>query len=102
MFNSGLIDGTGGTAIEFDGGATSDNTLTLAAGYTITGDVLGGGTDTLVLGGSGSADFDFDNIGTSQQYSGFTTFEVTGGVWDTTGSGSDWLVEGGRSKSAAR
>jgi hypothetical protein len=95
VFDSGVITGTGGTAIEFDGGTTSDNTLTLAAGYTITGDVLGGGTDTLVLGGSGSADFDFDNIGTGQQYSGFTKFEVTGGIWDTTGSGSDWLVEGG-------
>jgi len=95
VFDSGVITGTGNTAIEFDGGATSDNTLTLAAGYTISGDVLGGGTDTLVLGGSGSADFGFDNIGTGQQYSGFTKFEVTGGIWDTTGSGSDWLVEGG-------
>jgi Hint domain len=95
VFDSGVITGTGGTAIEFDGGATSDNTLTLAAGYAITGDVVGGGTDTLALGGSGSADFDFDNIGAGQQYSGFTTFEVTGGTWDTTGSGSDWNVDGG-------
>lgn len=95
VFDSGVITGTGGAAIEFDAGVTSDNTLTLAGGYTISGDVVGGGTDTLQLGGSSSADFDFDNIGTGQQYSGFTKFDVTGGTWDTTGSGSNWVVEGG-------
>jgi len=93
VFDSGLIEGTGGTAIEFDAGATSGNTLTLAAGYTITGDVLGGGTDTLQLGGTGAASFDLGDVGT--KYTGFTTFDVTGGIWSTTGSGSDWSIDGG-------
>jgi len=93
VFDSGVITGTGGTAIQFHGGATSDNTLTLAAGYTITGDVLGGGTDTLQLGGTGAASFDLSDVGTT--YTGFTTFDVIGGTWTTTGSGLDWNVEGG-------
>jgi len=93
VFDSGVITGTGGTAIEFDGGATSGNTLTLAAGYTINGDVVGGGTDTLQLGGTGSASFNLGDVGTT--YSGFTTIEVSGGTWSTTGTGSDWNVDGG-------
>ena len=93
VFDSGVITGTGGTAIEFDGGTTSDNTLTLAAGYTITGDVLGGGTDTLQLGGSSAASFNLSDVGTT--YTGFTTFDVIGGTWSTTGSGSNWNVDGG-------
>jgi hypothetical protein len=94
VFDSGVIDGIGGTAIELSPSSGTD-TLTLAAGYTITGDVVGGGTDMLQLGGTGAANFDFNNVGPGQQYTGFTTFEVTGGIWDTTGTGSDWNVEGG-------
>ncbi|MGO9700162.1 MAG: Hint domain-containing protein [Xanthobacteraceae bacterium] len=93
VFDSGVIIGTGGTAIKFDG--PSDNTLTLAAGYTITGDVVGGGTDTLQLGGTGSGSFDLSDVGVGEQYSGFTTFDVIGGTWTVTGAGSDWNVEGG-------
>ena len=91
LFDSGTIIGTGGTAIEFDG--PSDNTLTLAPGYSITGDVLGGGTDTLQLAGPGSGNFDLSDVGT--QYTGFTTLDVVGGIWSATGTGSDWNVEGG-------
>ena len=91
LFNSGTIIGTGGTAIEFDG--PSDNTLTLAPGYSITGDVLGGGTDTLQLAGLGSSNFDLSDVGS--QYTGFTTLDVVGGIWSATGTGSDWNVEGG-------
>jgi autotransporter passenger strand-loop-strand repeat protein len=94
VFDSGVITGTGGTAIQFDG--PSDNTLTLAAGYSITGSVFGGGTDTLQLGGTGSASFDLSDVGT--QYTGFSTFNVIGGTWTATGSGSDWNVEGGTFK----
>ena len=92
VFDSGVITGTGGTAIELSPSSGSD-TLTLAAGYAITGNVVGGGGDTLQLGGSGAANFDLSNVGT--QYTGFTTFQVTGGTWDTTGAGSNWVVEGG-------
>jgi Hint domain len=92
VFDSGVIVGTGGTAIQLDPASGTD-TLTLAAGYAITGNVIGGGSDTLQLGGSGTANFDFNAIGT--QYTGFTTFDVIGGTWSTTGSGLDWNVEGG-------
>jgi hypothetical protein len=94
VFDSGVITGTGGTAIQFDG--PSDNTLTLAAGYSITGSVFGGGTDTLQLGGTGSASFDLSDVDT--QYTGFSTFNVIGGTWTATGLGSDWNVEGGTFK----
>jgi fibronectin-binding autotransporter adhesin len=92
IFDSGVIDSTGSTAIELNPTSGTD-TLTLAAGYTITGNVVGGGSDTLQLGGSSAADFDFNDVGT--QYTGFTTFDVIGGTWTTSGSGLDWNVEGG-------
>lgn len=75
--DAGAIIGTGGTAIDFAG---SGNTLTLEAGYTIGGNVDPQvGSNTLVLGGDGPDTFDLSSIGV--QYLGFTTFEVTGGIW---------------------
>src|SRR5262249_19483049 len=44
VFDAGTIVGTGGTAIEFSG---SGNTFTLGAGYVISGDVDGTGSDAL-------------------------------------------------------
>jgi hypothetical protein len=92
VFDSGVIDGTGGTAVKLDPSSGTD-TFTLAPGYTITGNVVGGGSDTLALGGTGAASFNLGDVGTT--YTGFTTFDVTGGTWNTSGTGSDWTVEGG-------
>ena len=57
IFDGGAIIGTGGTAIEFAG---SGNTLTLGAGYTISGTVDPSGNNTFQLGGSGSDTFDLE------------------------------------------
>ena len=61
IFDAGAIIGTGGTAIEFAG---SGNTLTLGAGYLISGivDPLSG-SNTFQLGGMGSDTFDLSPIG---------------------------------------
>jgi uncharacterized protein with beta-barrel porin domain len=95
IFDSGTIVGTGGTAIDLSGNAAG-NTLTLGAGYSITGLVKGQGSDTLQLGGSGSANFDLSSIGT--QYTGFTSFNVVSGFWNSTGTFGQtqtWNVNGG-------
>lgn len=85
VFNAGTI--TGGTAaIQFAG---SGNVLTLAPGSVISGNVLGGGSDTFQLGGSGAATFDVSTLGAAAQYQGFTTFnKVDDSVWTLTGTGS--------------
>jgi hypothetical protein len=95
IFDSGVIDGTGGTAIQFDPSVVPSppDTFTLGPGYSITGNVVGGGSDIFQLGGSGTGSFNLGQIG--GQYTGFGTFEVVGGTWSTTGTGSDWTVEGG-------
>jgi autotransporter passenger strand-loop-strand repeat protein len=90
VFDAGTIVGTGGTAIEFSG---SGNTLTLGAGYVISGDVDASGSDAFQLGGSGSDTFDLDSIGT--QYNGFTSFSVVGGHWNVSGSGGGWVISSG-------
>jgi len=97
IFDSGVIDGTGGTAIELNPTSGTD-TLTLAAGYAITGKVVGGGSDTLQLGGSSAASFDLSLVNSGGQYTGFTVFDVIGGTWTATGTGSNWDVEGGTFK----
>ncbi len=79
---------------------SAGNTFTIGAGYSITGNVLGQGSDTFQLGGDGSADFDLTSIGPSAQYRGFTAFNVVGGVWSTTGTFDNlrpetWNVRGG-------
>ena len=90
IFDGGAIIGSGGTAIEFAG---SGNTLTLGAGYTISGVVDPSGNNTFQLGGTGFGTFDLGTIGT--QYKGFTTFDVVGGTWTVNGAGSAWNVDGG-------
>ena len=92
IFDSGTITGTT-TAIAFAG---SHNTMTLGAGYNITGIVNGTGSDTLQLGGSGSATFDPGKIGGAQQYRGFSTFTVVGGTWTLTGAAAQaWTIKAG-------
>ncbi len=101
IFDSGTIIGTGGTAVDLTHNAPG-NTFTLGPGYSITGNVLGhsGGGDTFQLGGSGYGSFDLSWIGPSQRYQNFTTFNVVGGVWNTSGTFDiatplTWSVEGG-------
>jgi uncharacterized protein with beta-barrel porin domain len=95
LFDSGTIIGTSGNAITF---GTGPNTLTLGPGFNIQGDVVGSGTDILQLGGTGSGNFNLSTIGPGLQYLGFTTFNVVGGVWNTTGTfgqSQAWNVNGG-------
>ncbi len=93
IFDAGSILASGGTAIEFAG---SGNTLTLAAGYDISGLVdPQSGTNTLVLGGSGAATFDLSDVGSGKQYVGFTNFQISGGTWTLNGSGGGWIVDSG-------
>ena len=85
VFNAGTISG-GTAAIRFAG---SGNTLTLAPGSIITGNVLGTGNDTLQLGGTGAATFDVSQIGPTAQYRGFGTFNKVGSsTWSVTGTSS--------------
>lgn len=82
VFNAGTITGTGGTAILFGG---SSNILTLAPGFAVNGNVLGAGSDTLQLGGTGSSTFDVSSIGA--QYQGFGAFnKVDTSIFALTGS----------------
>jgi uncharacterized protein with beta-barrel porin domain len=89
-------NGAAGNAITFTGGS---NSLTLAPGYSNTGNVVGTGTDTFQLGGStGSATFNLGAIGATQQYQGFSTFNVVGATWTVTGTygqTNPWTVEAG-------
>ncbi|MGY8707511.1 autotransporter domain-containing protein [Bradyrhizobium sp. 18BD] len=95
VFDSGVIVGTSGTAVDLSGNAAG-NSFTLGPGYSITGLVKGQGSDTFQLGGTGSGAFNLSNIGT--QYTGFTAFNVVGGVWTATGvfgQSQAWNVDGG-------
>lgn len=85
VFNAGTISVTGGSdAIVFAG---TSNTLTLAPGSVISGDVTGTGSDTLQLGGSGAATFDLSRLGSGKQYQGFATFNKVGdSTWTATGA----------------
>jgi uncharacterized protein with beta-barrel porin domain len=91
---SNSVTGTGGTAIHLAG---AGNTLALRSGYAITGKAIGAGSDTLELGGAGSAAFDSSNIGAGLQYQGFTTFNKNGtSTWTLTGIGNQaWSVQSG-------
>jgi uncharacterized protein with beta-barrel porin domain len=99
VFNSGTITGTGGTAINFAATAGSGPfTLTLGPGSIINGKVLGTGGDLFQLGGATGTDtFNVSNLGASQQYRGFTTFnKIDGSTWFLTGTGTQaWNVSGG-------
>jgi outer membrane autotransporter protein len=92
IFDSGTISSTivNGTAIQFGGGV---NTLTLGPGFSITGKVVGAGTDIFQLGGAGSGFFNLSAIGASNQYQGFTTFNVLSGTFGQT---NPWTVQGGK------
>jgi uncharacterized protein with beta-barrel porin domain len=97
VFDAGTITGTGGTAIQFSTGSTG-NTLTLAPGFAVNGNVLGAGADVLQLGGTGSGAFNLSTIGAANQYQGFTTFNVVSGSWvvsGTFGQTQAWNVNGG-------
>lgn len=96
VFNSGTINAAAGlAAIEFCGCGAS--VLTLGPGSGISGLVIGSGTDTFQLGGSGAGTFNLSLIGAGQQYDGFTTFnKVDSSTWTVTGTGNqDWNVLGG-------
>jgi hypothetical protein len=83
--NAGSSNGATPIAIQF---ASGINTLTLGPGFAINGNVLGnplgGATNILQLGGSGTDQFNLNNIGT--QYTGFNTFSVISATWATTGT----------------
>ena len=83
VFNAGTISG-GTAAIRFAG---TGNTLTLAPGSVITGNVLGTGSDTFQLGGTGAAAFDVSQLGPAAQYQGFGSFNKIGSSnWTLTGT----------------
>jgi autotransporter-associated beta strand protein len=83
VFNVGTISG-GAAAIQFAG---SGNTLTLAPGSVISGNVLGTGSDTFQLGGTGAGTFDVSTLGPAAQYGGFSTFNKIGSsIWTLTGT----------------
>jgi uncharacterized protein with beta-barrel porin domain len=95
--NSGTIKGASGTAIQFAGGG---NTLTLAPGSVITGNVLGTNTDIFQLGGAaGAATFDTSLLGGGGPYQGFAAFNKIGAsVWTLTGTNAiamPWTVNAG-------
>jgi uncharacterized protein with beta-barrel porin domain len=81
VFNAGTLSG-GAAAIFFSG---SGNTLTLGPGSVISGNVLGTGSDTFQLGGTGAATFDVSTLGS--QYQGFAILNKIGSsVWTLTGT----------------
>ena len=99
IFDSGTIVATGNTAVDLSGNAAG-NIFTLGGGYSITGNVVGQGSDSFQLGGTTAGSFNLSLIG--GQYTGFTTFNVVGGTWTVSGSTTtDWTVSGGTLTGAA-
>jgi hypothetical protein len=64
LVNNGTITGTGGTAIQFGG---TNDVLTLLAGSSINGNVLGNGSSVLQLGTTVAA-FDVSRLGPAAQF----------------------------------
>ncbi len=93
IVNSGTISGglagdgiTRANAISFTGGS---NSLELDADSSITGNVVGTGSDTFKLGGSANSTFAVSAIGPAAQYRGFSTFQKVGtSTWTLTGTTS--------------
>jgi len=97
-----LTGGTGG-AVRFDQSSALADRLVLQPTAVVTGNVLAGpGTDTFVLGGTGTASFDVASIGTGLKYQGFETFQKEGtSQWTLTGTNttvSNFAVNGGTLK----
>src|SRR5262249_42870986 len=96
VFNAGTITGgNGSAAIVFFG---TSNTLTLAPSSAINGNLLGRGSDPLQLTGPGNGAFDLSTIGPLQQYKGFGTFNVIGGIWTVSNAFTQtgpWTVDTG-------
>ncbi|WP_315796568.1 autotransporter domain-containing protein [Bradyrhizobium sp. SZCCHNRI3043] len=93
---AGTLDGGAGGAVRFHGSA---NRLELYPTAAINGNVFGGGSDTLALGGTGTASFNVATIGAGLQYQGFGTFLKEGSShWTLTGTTpliSSFTVNGG-------
>ncbi|WP_316166306.1 MULTISPECIES: autotransporter domain-containing protein [unclassified Bradyrhizobium] len=93
---AGTLNGGAAGAVRFHG---SGNRLELDPTAVINGNVLGGGSDTLALGGTGTASFNVAAIGSSLQYQGFGTFLKEGSShWTLTGTNSlisSFSVNGG-------
>jgi len=98
VINSGTITGIGGTAINFAATpGAGPSSLTIASTSVINGNVLGTGADTFQLGSSSAGAFNVSNIGATQQYRGFATFNKIGtSTWTLTGSGAqNWTISQG-------
>jgi autotransporter-associated beta strand protein len=94
IFDSGTISG-GSKAIDLSGNV-GGNTVILAPGFAITGNVVGQGADTLQLGGTGTGTFNLSNIGANAQFQGFANFDVVSATWLATGTGSEsWTIASG-------
>ncbi|MGJ5078309.1 autotransporter outer membrane beta-barrel domain-containing protein [Bradyrhizobium sp. HKCCYLS3013] len=93
---AGTLNGGAGGAVRFHGSA---NRLELHPTAVINGNVFGGGSDTLALGGTGTASFNVATVGAGLQYQGFGTFLKEGSShWTLTGTTpliSSFAVNGG-------
>ena len=96
VFDAGTIIGS--TAIVLSGSA---DTLTLASGFDINGNVSGTTGDIFQLGGSSNDSFNLASIGATAQYRGFSTFDVVGATWTVSSSGSASLEHRQRRDAAA-
>ena len=85
---------TRANAITFTGGT---NSLEIQSGYTITGNVVGAGTDTFKLGGSTDGSFAVTALGA--EFTGFNAFQKTGSsTWTLTGTNAaalPWSINAG-------
>jgi autotransporter-associated beta strand protein len=89
--NAGLISGDTAAIVFANGGGT----LTLQTGSKIVGDVIGGGSDKLVLQGSGSEDSVFLNFATlDMQGPGTWTLSGANAINATTVSGGTLVITG--------
>ncbi|WMD18312.1 autotransporter outer membrane beta-barrel domain-containing protein [Achromobacter seleniivolatilans] len=80
VINHGIITGSGGAAIEFDQNAPYANSLTLATGSVLNGNVQGGaGTNDLILLGINSEDL--------SRFLQMQTLSMQGEDWTLTGDG---------------